>query len=705
MIRFLTRRLLSLVLTLLLVSIAVFVIAEAAPVNVIRNMIGVFATPEQEASVREQYGLNRPLWVRYVSWLVGSDLLWARPRVGMPLRQTVVQQTGFEEWWAEEPDGTLVRWRMEGTDLIAMRRQPDGTVVESVDNGRWKIDAEAELKRLGALRDQVGSDPQLLPEDRQALMVELDRLVSSLANAGGMSTGELLSETASAEQALSKLVDMQASLEREALQAAASEIEANDVIQALNLARQLSGSSSDPDDDTLRTVPSVLGKAASALATARPDLNDQLHAASKAALTRDLEKMRVELAGVVQPLAEVVKPLTDLATALESDQYQQAASVLEDMLDPSTEPDPGTTALLTDQFRDTSRSLANSLPGLSESFDMAYGALKDGDADTAREALMQAAAFLSERAHAFVRNQLAESAQLARYFWGVDNLNHAVLWQTNTDTATWIRGKAAGMWVKQLGGAVQYIPLQKGLLRGDLGQSMRTRQPVTAELARRLRNSLVLAGVAFVVVMPFALLMGLIAGLKEGKFADRSLSILGLVTTMVPSFALAIFLIIIFSFWLKWLPGATVFYSSTAVFENPQMLILPVVTLTLIEWGYVLRMTRASMVGVMKTAYIRTAFLKGLPYWHIVFRHALRNALMAPVTIIMLHVNWLMGGIVVVESVFGYPGLGQFLLSSALYKDVTAIEAGAIVMAVLAVSTQLIADIAYVFLNPRIRYS
>jgi peptide/nickel transport system permease protein len=135
------------------------------------------------------------------------------------------------------------------------------------------------------------------------------------------------------------------------------------------------------------------------------------------------------------------------------------------------------------------------------------------------------------------------------------------------------------------------------------------------------------------------------------------------------------------------------------------MLVLPVATLTLIELGYVLRMTRASMVDVMRTAYIRTAFLKGLPYWRIVIRHALRNALMAPITVIMLHVNWLMGGLVVVESIFGYPGLGTFLLASALYKDVFAIEAGAMVMVTLAVATQLVADIIYTFLNPRVRYA
>lgn len=135
------------------------------------------------------------------------------------------------------------------------------------------------------------------------------------------------------------------------------------------------------------------------------------------------------------------------------------------------------------------------------------------------------------------------------------------------------------------------------------------------------------------------------------------------------------------------------------------MLVLPVTTLTLIELGYVLRITRASMAEVMKTAYIRTAFLKGLPYRRIVFKHAVRNALMAPITVIMLHVNWLMGGIVVVEAIFGFPGLGQYLLSAALYKDVFAIEAGAMLMVTLAVGTQLVADIIYMFLNPRIRYA
>ena len=145
--------------------------------------------------------------------------------------------------------------------------------------------------------------------------------------------------------------------------------------------------------------------------------------------------------------------------------------------------------------------------------------------------------------------------------------------------------------------------------------------------------------------------------------------------------------------------------SDIAPWQDPKLLILPVLTLTLVEIGYIARITRASMIEVMNAPYIRTAYLKGLPYKRIVTKHALRNALMAPITVIMLHVNWLIGGIVVVESVYGYPGLGMYLLDSSLFKDVNAIMAGALFMVMLAVATQWIADIIYTFLNPRIRYA
>jgi peptide/nickel transport system permease protein len=220
-----------------------------------------------------------------------------------------------------------------------------------------------------------------------------------------------------------------------------------------------------------------------------------------------------------------------------------------------------------------------------------------------------------------------------------------------------------------------------------------------------LRNSATLAGIAFAFIMPIALVLGIVAGLNEGRVIDRGISLFSLFTTSIPEFASGVFLILVFAFWLKLLPGAAVFTSDIAPWKEPKLLVLPVLTLTLVEVGYVARMTRASMIEVTNAPYIRTAHLKGLPRRRVVMHHAIRNALIAPITVIMLHVNWLIGGIVVVESVFGYPGLGMYLLDSALFKDVNAIQAGAMVMVALAVGTQLIADVLYTFLNPRIRYS
>jgi len=288
-------------------------------------------------------------------------------------------------------------------------------------------------------------------------------------------------------------------------------------------------------------------------------------------------------------------------------------------------------------------------------------------------------------------------------FWGVDTQNHVVRWEKGSDIKVWTFVMGTG-WMETTGGPVEYIPLKKGFIRGDPGVSLRTGRPVSKSLFMRLRNSLVLAGIAFIIVMPLALFLGMIAGLKEGTLRDRVLSVGGMMFSVTPEFATGIFLILIVAVWLGLVPGATIF-GEKAPWERPDMLILPVLTLTLIELGYVLRITRASMVEVMRSPYIRTAFLKGLPYWRIVLKHAVRNALMAPITVIMLHVNWLMGGIVIVEVVFGYPGLGKYLLESALYKDINALEAGAMVLVTVAVGTQLVADIIYTFLNPRIRYT
>lgn len=432
MVKFILRRVFLLFLTMVIVSMAVFLITESSPGNVARNVLGAFVTPEQEASFLAQMGLDKPLYVRYLYWLLGSD--WhASRKIGLSL-QRITTEEDFEEWWAVKEGGDLVRWKLQGENLMAIVRLADGTIEEYSDNDRWRKDKQGE-----------------------------------------------------------------------------------------------------------------------------------------------------------------------------------------------------------------------------------------------------------------------------NVFWGVDTQNHVVKWEKESDRKVWTFVMGTG-WMETTGGPVEYIPLKKGFIRGDPGISLRTGRPVAKSLFIRLRNSLILAGTAFIIVMPLALFLGMIAGLKEGTLRDRLLSIGGMVFSVIPEFATGIFLILIVSVWLELVPGATVL-GEKAPWERPDMLILPVLTLTLVELGYVLRITRASMVEVMRAPYIRTAFLKGLPYWKIVVKHALRNSLIAPITVIMLHVNWLLGGIVIVEVVFGYPGLGKYLLDSAMYKDINALEAGAMILVLVAVSTQLIADIIYTFLNPRIRYT
>jgi len=286
-------------------------------------------------------------------------------------------------------------------------------------------------------------------------------------------------------------------------------------------------------------------------------------------------------------------------------------------------------------------------------------------------------------------------------FWGVDTQNRAVLWEKGADITAWTYFSEG--WVKGKGGAAEYIPLSKGFLRGDPGISMLTGQPVSRSIFTRFRNSMVLAGITFVIVMPLALLLGIIAGVKEGSLTDRIFSTGGMTFSVIPEFTTGIFLILVMAVWLKLVPGAAVF-AEEAPWQNLEMLILPLLTLTLVELGYVIRITRASMVEVMRSSYVRTAFLKGLSFWRVVFKHAIRNALIAPITVIMLHVRWLVGGLVIVEVVFGYPGLGTYLLEAALFKDVNALMSGTMLMVVVCVGAQLVADVIYTFLNPRIRY-
>ena len=248
---------------------------------------------------------------------------------------------------------------------------------------------------------------------------------------------------------------------------------------------------------------------------------------------------------------------------------------------------------------------------------------------------------------------------------------------------------------------VRYATWFGNFLVGDFGESTIYKLPVGEVMWPRLWNTTVLAFWVFVFLVPISLVLGILSGMREGSKLDRSISVVSILTTSVPEFASTVFFSGIFVFALQWLPGTSNMFDG---FDWKQ-LVLPVLVLLVYDFGYVTRMTRASMAEVMTTAYVRTAVLKGLPYRHVILKHALRNALIAPFTVLMLQVNWLLSGVIVVEFFFAYKGFGALLLDAALRQDIYLIEACTMVAVFVVVITQMLSDIAYTYLNPRIRFT
>jgi len=239
---------------------------------------------------------------------------------------------------------------------------------------------------------------------------------------------------------------------------------------------------------------------------------------------------------------------------------------------------------------------------------------------------------------------------------------------------------------------------------GNFGYSTKYKLPVNDVMWDRLGNTLVLAGLAFAIIVPLSLIFGVLSGMKEGSLLDRGLSYTGITLTSIPEFASAVFLMAIFVLLLGWLPG-TANLQNFDTWSWASQMVLPVMVLVLYDFGYVARMVRGSMVEVMTKPFIRTAMLKGLPYRTVILRHALRNALIAPFTVILLQIPFLITGVVVTETIFGYPGFGRMLLESAFFGDIAMVEAATLIAVFIAVSTQLIGDVGYMFINPRIRFT
>jgi peptide/nickel transport system permease protein len=244
-------------------------------------------------------------------------------------------------------------------------------------------------------------------------------------------------------------------------------------------------------------------------------------------------------------------------------------------------------------------------------------------------------------------------------------------------------------------------PKLSGVLQGDLGCSTKFKEKVVGKLGPALEATAILMFWVLAVMVPVALVVGVVAGMREGSRTDRTLSVVSIATTSTPEYVSGVVLSIIFATWLGWLNGSAA--SATEGHVTFYNFALPVATVAIYGMGYVARMTRASMIEVMNAQYIRTARLKGLGFTAIVLKHALRNALIAPFTVIMLLFPWLLTGVVIVEVMFRYQGFGQALVDASGNNDIDLLLGCSLVSVVLVLLTQLISDIGYAYLNPRIR--
>ncbi len=250
---------------------------------------------------------------------------------------------------------------------------------------------------------------------------------------------------------------------------------------------------------------------------------------------------------------------------------------------------------------------------------------------------------------------------------------------------------------------VQYGDWIGSAVQGDLGDSISFSRPVTELLGRALRNSAKLAAVSFIIVVPLGVLGGIVAALKRGKLTDRLITVGGLSATVIPEFVSGIVLIIVFAVWLDWFPGTATASPGSGFITQLHHLILPAIPLVLVLFGYIARITRAGMIEALESDYVRTATLKGLPRTTIIRREVLRNALLPTIAVVASQIGYLIGGLVVVEVLFNYQGIGRLLFDAAQKADFPLLAGGVLVVGAAFQVSMLLADIAYSLLNPRIR--
>lgn len=250
---------------------------------------------------------------------------------------------------------------------------------------------------------------------------------------------------------------------------------------------------------------------------------------------------------------------------------------------------------------------------------------------------------------------------------------------------------------------VQYIRWLGNFVTGDWGISLSTRSDILPVVVERLNNSLLLTAMTMIIAVPLAILLGVVAGLNEDQWADNAISIGALAVVGLPEFVTGLILIQLLSRWLGWLPANSSITADMSFIEKLPMLILPALTATLVLLAYIIRLTRAGVVEELKQSYVRTATLKGLPHRTVIIKHVLRNALLPTITVIAISFGWLISGLIVIENVFNYPGLGRLLVFAIDRRDLPLVQAVAMVTVVGFALANLAADLIYAALNPRIR--
>ena len=250
---------------------------------------------------------------------------------------------------------------------------------------------------------------------------------------------------------------------------------------------------------------------------------------------------------------------------------------------------------------------------------------------------------------------------------------------------------------------VQYLGWIGGLLHGNMGASYQYHSPVGPLVASALGNSAKLALLALIIIIPLGIAGGVLAAMYSGRTIDRIISLGGLAASTVPEFVSGIVLIIVFSIALKVLPNTAATSAGASIPDQLDHLILPVIPLVLVLFGYIARMARAGTIEALESDYARTATLKGLPRSVVIRRHVLRNSLLPTITVIATQTGYLIGGLVVVELLFNYQGIGRLILNAANFKDFPMLEAGVLVIGVVYMVATLIADVLYTLLNPRLR--